>query len=153
MALFPLFKKPPFFTEVEKQRIVQAIRDAEHRTSGEIRVFVESKNSYVEPMDRAAEVFYNLEMDETMNRNAVLFYFAMVHKELALFADEGIYKVVGEAFWNNAVKDMISHFKGEDICNGIVNCIHQIGETLKEKFPFEASTDKNELPDDIVFGK
>ncbi len=153
MGIFPLFKKAPFFTEDEKQRIVAAIRDAELHTSGEIRVYVESKNMYVDPIDRAAEVFYKLKMDRTDNRNAVLLYIAMVDKELVLFGDEGIYNKVGESFWNNAVKNMIAQFEGKNICDGIVKCIHTTGETLQEKFPYDAVTDKNELPDDIVFGK
>jgi uncharacterized membrane protein len=153
VGILPLFKKAPFFSDEEKQRIVAAIRDAEHNTSGEIRVYVESKNPYVDPMDRASEVFYNLKMDKTVDRNAVLLYVAMVHKELVLFGDDGIYKQVGETYWSNAVKNMIAEIKSENICDGIVQCIYQIGETLKEKFPYKSDTDKNELPDDIVFGK
>jgi uncharacterized membrane protein len=153
VGIFPLFKKAPFFTEAEKLRIVEAIRAAELHTSGEIRVYVESKNMYVDPMDRAAEVFYDLKMDKTADRNAVLLYIAMIHKELVLFGDEGIYNQVGESFWSNAVKNMIAQFEGENICNGIVKCIATIGETLREKFPYDAVNDKNELPDDIVFGK
>ena len=37
--------------------------------------------------------------------------------------------------------------------NGIEQCILQIGQTLKEKFPYNPTEDKNELPDEIVFGK
>ncbi len=153
MGIFPLFKKAPFFTEEEKQRIITAIRSAEQYTSGEMRVYIESKNAYVDPLDRAAEVFYKLKMDKTDNRNAVLLYIAMVDKELVLFGDEGIYNQVGELFWSNAVKNMIAQFVGEDICDGIVKCIKTIGDTLQEKFPYNSVTDKNELPDDIVFGK
>jgi uncharacterized membrane protein len=153
VGIFPLFKKAPFFNEAERLRIVEAIRAAELHTSGEMRVYVESKNAYVDPMDRAAEVFYDLKMDKTDNRNAVLLYIAMVDKELVLFGDEGIYNQVGELFWSNAVKNMISQFEGKNICDGIVKCIATIGETLKEKFPYDAVNDKNELPDDIVFGK
>jgi len=51
------------------------------------------------------------------------------------------------------VKSMISQFSKENISNGIEQCIQHIGQTLKEKFPYDATTDRNELPDDIVFGK
>ncbi len=153
MKLFPFFKKPAFFTDAEKHRIVEAIRHAEQQTSGEVRVYVESKTPYVETMDRAAEVFFDLKMDKTDHRNAVLLYIATTHKELALFGDEGIYNQTGELFWNNAVKKMMSDFNEDDICEGMVQCIKMIGETLKEKFPYNRSEDKNELPDEIVFGK
>jgi len=48
---------------------------------------------------------------------------------------------------------MIGEFSTENISNGIEKCILHIGQTLKEKFPYDVATDKNELPDDIVFGK
>ncbi|UEG51261.1 TPM domain-containing protein [Ferruginibacter lapsinanis] len=153
MGLFPLFKKKDFFSAQDKEQIVEAIRLSEKQTSGEIRVYVESKNPFMDPIDRAAEIFFELKMQETEHRNAVLLYIAMGHKQLALFADEGIYQKVGAEYWDNAVKNMIAAFTKENISNGIEQCIKQIGETLKEKFPYEASADKNELPDDIVFGK
>ena len=150
---FSFFKKKTFFTVAEKQRVVDAIRKAEQRTSGEVRVYVESKNTYVDPMDRAAEIFYNLKMDKTDERNAVLLYIAVKDKELALFGDEGIYKATGESFWNNAVKEMLKEITAQDIIGGMVHCIGKIGETLHEKFPYNKLEDKNELPDEIVFGK
>ncbi len=153
MGIFSIFKKPEFFNEVQKAAIVQAIRLAEKQTSGEIRVFVESKNPYVDPMDRAAEVFYNLKMDKTDNRNAVLLYIAIKHKELVLFGDEGIYKKTGQSYWTNAVRNMLEKFTANDISLGMVNCIAQVGQTLKEAFPYDVDFDKNELPDEIIFGK
>lgn len=152
MRLFPFFKKKDFFSAEEKQQIVDVIRLAEKETSGEVRVFVESKNSYVDAVDRAAEIFFKLKMQETDHRNAVLLYIAMDHHELALFADEGIYQKVGAAYWNQAVTDMISQFEKDNVCNGIVQCIDRIGNTLKQEFPYIPTEDKNELPDEIVFG-
>jgi uncharacterized membrane protein len=155
MGIFPFFKKKPreFFPADENRQIVEAIQKAERETSGEIRIYVESKNPFVDPLDRAREIFFKLKMEETQHRNAVLFYIAMDHKELALFADEGIYQKVGAQYWNDAVKNMIAGFTKHSISDGIEMCVQQIGKTLKEKFPFEATTDKNELPDEIVFGK
>ena len=151
--MFSLFKKREFFSAADKAQIVEAIRMAEKETSGEIRIYVESKNSYVDAIDRAAEIFFKLKMQETVERNAVLLYIAMDHHELALFADEGIYKKAGAEYWNNAVKNMLVQFTKDNISNGIEQCIRQIGETLKEEFPYSATDDKNELPDEIVFGK
>lgn len=154
MGIFSFLSKPKeFFSVEDKAQIVSAIRRAEKTTSGEIRVYVESKNPFVEPIERAAEVFFKLKMEQTEHRNAVLLYIAMDDHELALFGDEGIYKLTGEEYWNNAVKGMISQFSKDNVSNGIEQCILQVGQTLKEKFPYESTTDKNELPDDIVFGK
>lgn len=154
MGIFSfLHKHPVFFSTKEKEQILTAIGIAEKETSGEIRLYVESRNPMVNVMDRAAEIFFSLKMENTDYRNGVLLYIAIKDKELALFGDEGIYNKVGADFWNQAVKSMLAEFSSENISNGIEKCILHIGETLKEKFPYDASTDKNELPDDIVFGK
>ncbi len=153
MAIFSFFKKREFFTAEEKTQIVEAIRLAEKETSGEIRLFIESKNAYVDAIDRAAEIFFKLKMQETDHRNAVLLYIAMDHHELALFADEGIYQKAGAEYWNREVKDMLTNFSKENIVAGIAQCVGDIGQTLKEKFPYIPTEDKNELPDEIVFGR
>ncbi len=153
MGIFPFFKKKEFFSAEEKERIVTAIRSMEQQTSGEIRVFVESKNPFVDAIDRAYELFFRLKMDKTDHRNGVLLYIATKHHEVALFGDEGIYNAVGAEYWNNEVKEMISKFKAHDICQGMVDCIYHVGQTLKEKFPYNRTEDKNELPGEIVFGK
>ena len=152
MKLFPWQKERSFFTPEESQLIVDAIRYAERRTSGEVRVFVESRCKFVDAIDRAAEIFFGLQMDETDNRNAVLLYLAMKDHQLAIFADEGIYKKLGQEYWNNEVKILISEFNRNDYAAGIRHCVTDIGEALYQHFPFDNKTDKNELPDDIVFG-
>ncbi len=48
---------------------------------------------------------------------------------------------------------MIGHFDKENFANGIRQCITDVGEALHFHFPYDGDTDKNELPDDIVFGK
>ena len=62
MALFDFIKpkQKEFFSESEKQKILEAVRQVEQRTSGEVRVFVESKCRFVDALDRAAEVFFLL---------------------------------------------------------------------------------------------
>lgn len=151
--MFSLFKRKDLFTVSENERIVSAIRNAEKRTSGEVRVFIEPKNPLVDPLERAALIFTKLEMDETDHRNAVLLYIATKHKELALYGDKGIHEQVGTEYWQNEVKLMLQNFKDNHLVDGIVNCINHIGETLNEKFPYIPTEDKNELPDDIIFGK
>lgn len=153
MAIFPLFKKKQFFSHEEKQRIVHAIEAAEKNTSGEIRVYVESRNKMVDPLDRAKQVFFKLKMQHTKERNGVLLYIAVKDRELALFGDEGIHEKTFEGYWQNAVRTMLEHFRNENIVDGIVHCITEIGKTLKEKFPYDEDTDKNELSNDIVFGR
>ena len=151
--MFGLFKKKPLFSDAENTRIVEAIKSSEQLTSGEIRIYIESKNPLVSTIDRASEIFFNLKMQETAQRNAVLLYLAYKDKEVAIFGDEGIHQQVGTEFWNNQVKQMVMLFKENNLSEGIVKCITEVGYVLIEKFPFQGNMDKNELPDEIVFGK
>ena len=151
--MFSFFKKKNFFTTEEQQLIIDAIHNAERMTSGEVRVFVESKCSYMDAIDRAAELFFQLEMQKTNDRNAVLVYVAMKDRQLAVFGDEGIHNKVGNEYWSTEVKKMISNFNRENYAAGIAEVVKDIGTALTKNFPFNNDTDKNELPDDIVFGK
>lgn len=154
MAILNLFKSKPaeFFSQAEKDVIVDAIQNAERQTSGEVRVFVESRCRFVDPVERAAEIFINLKMDQTELRNACLVYVAMKDRQLAVFGDEGIHEKVGTSFWTAEVVKMLSQFNNQDYAAGIATVVKNIGGALRYHFPYDAATDKNELPDEIVFG-
>jgi uncharacterized membrane protein len=146
-------RKKPFFTEEENEKIIHSIQEAEQQTSGEIRIFAESRCKYVDALDRATELFANLQMEKTELRNAVLFYIAIKDKQLAIFADKGIHEASGPGYWKDAVKEILSVFGKDDIVGGITTSIYKIGEALKTHFPYDKEVDKNQLPDEIVFGK
>ena len=154
MNLFSFFtgKKKSFFSKEEEERMVQAIRFAEHQTSGEVRLYIESHCSFINPIDRAKELFVSLKMSETKDRNGVLLYFAMKDRQMAIWGDEGIHQKMGQAFWEKEVAVILSEFKNRNFVDGICHMIQDVGAALKNHFPY-ASDDKNELDDNIVFGK
>src|SRR5215467_10362989 len=112
--MFP-FRKKEFFTDDEKQSIVDAVREAEQRTSGEVRVFVEHRCRYVNAIDRAVEIFESLEMQRTELRNATLVYVAIKDHQLAIFGDEGIHQKVGNDYWADEVVKIINTFNRVNI--------------------------------------
>ncbi len=151
--MFPFKKKKEFFSPVDNEKIVQAIRNAEMRTSGEIRIFIESRCRFIDAMDRALEIFDKLKMEQTEFRNAVLLYIALKDHQLAVYGDKGINERVGHEFWEKAVIKILAQFNHEDYADGISNCVTEIGESLQQHFPYDKIIDKNELPDEIIFGK
>jgi uncharacterized membrane protein len=153
LGFFPFSKRKNFFSEEENEIIVQSIRDAEKQTSGEVRVFVESKCRFIDPLDRAKEIFAKLKMENTQKRNGVLFYVAVKDRQLAIFGDSGIHQVVGEQYWKDVVKHILVFFNKQNYALGIKECVLKIGEALRTHFPYDTATDKNELPDEIIFGK
>jgi uncharacterized membrane protein len=146
-------KKQPLIPDAEQRKIVEAIKKAERNTSGEVRVFVESRCSYVDAMDRAKEIFFKLQMDRTEAHNGVLVYVALTDRQMALYGDEGIYKKTGgDPYWVHELNLMKRSFQEGKIADGIANCVINIGTALALHFPYDIDADKNELPDDIVFG-
>ena len=151
--MLSLFRKKEFFKKQETELIVDSIKNAEKQTSGEVRLYVESRCKFVNPLDRAAELFFGLKMEQTAERNGVLVYVAIKDRQLAIFGDKGIHEKVGDDFWEKEVNNMISHFNSENYAQGLAKVIADIGEALRTHFPYQGDKDKNELPDDIVFGR
>lgn len=152
--MFSFFsKKKSLLNDEDTRVVVKAIRHAEQHTSGEVRVYIESHCRWMDAIDRAAEVFFSLQMEKTEQRNAVLVYVALKDRQLAVFGDEGIHQKVGTGYWNKVVEEMIGSFNSDNYAEGIGNCVVQIGDALHQHFPYDKQTDKNELPDEIVFGK
>jgi uncharacterized membrane protein len=90
---------PTFLTLDQQGQISEAIKNAEIRTSGEIRVHLEA-NCQGNVLDRAADVFEKLEMHKTKLRNGVLFYLAYEDRKFAILGDAGINSNVSENFWD-----------------------------------------------------
>jgi uncharacterized membrane protein len=139
-----------FFTKEQRDDIMQAIMNAELDTSGEIMVHID-KRCPGEVMDRAMYVFNKLKINETRQRNGVLFYLAVKNRKFAVIGDEGINRVVPEDFWENLKSDMLNEFREEKFTDGLIKGITKTGTYLKKHFPYQTN-DINELPDDISFG-
>jgi uncharacterized membrane protein len=140
-----------FLGRDNEKLIVKAIESAEHQTSGEIRVHIESKCK-ANVLDRAAWLFKKLKMHETSERNGVLIYLSIDDHKFAIIGDVGINKVVPEGFWDD-IKDMMTgHFIRGEFADALVKGIAKTGEHLKQYFPWQKD-DKNQLPDEISYGK
>ena len=133
----------------EDRRIVEAIKQAELNTSGEIKVHIENYcRGNVE--ERSLVVFNRLKLNETQLRNGVLIYLAVKDRQFAILGDEGINKVVEDGFWNDVKELMLSHFKEGRFAEGLEQGIKRCGEKLKTYFPYQTD-DINEIPDDISY--
>ena len=133
----------------EDRRIVEAIKQAELNTSGEIKVHIENHcRGNVE--ERSLVVFNRLKLNETQLRNGMLIYLAIKDHKFAILGDEGINKMVEDGFWDDVKELMLSHFKEGRFAEGLEQGIMRCGEKLKTYFPYQ-SDDVNEIPDDISY--
>lgn len=137
-----------FVSQLAHERIHAAIRAAESKSSGELRVMVSHKAA-PNPVAIAQKAFLRLGMQSTNHRNAVLIFVAPRSRTFAIIGDEGIHARCGEGFWNDLAAAMTGYFKRGDFTDGIVHGIDRAGELLAEHFP-PAPGDNNELPDDVI---
>jgi len=140
-----------FFSKEEKQKILHAIAEAEKASSGEIRVHIDNKCAG-EVLDCASHAFAKLKMHKTQLRNGVLFYLAVRSKKFAVLGDIGINQKVPENFWDEIKVEMHKAFLKGDFVGGLSDGIISAGLQLKQHFPYQTD-DKNELSDEISFGK
>jgi uncharacterized membrane protein len=138
-----------FLSKLEHDRILEAIREAESKTSGEIRVLIQRGKVKSDPLVAAERKFQRLGMHKTRKRNAVLIFVApRVHK-LAVVGDEGIHEKCGDQFWQHVATAMHDCFCQQKFTDGIGGAITVIGDALAQHFP-KTSRDTNELPDDVI---
>ena len=139
------------FTKEQQKQLVEAIKQAEFNTSGEIRVHIEEKCKK-DVLDRATEVFAMLKMHKTELRNGVLFYLSIEDRKFAILGDAGINAKVPTDFWDTVKNTVLEQFKSGNQTEGLVKGIIMAGEKLKAHFPYQQD-DVNELSDEISFGK
>jgi uncharacterized membrane protein len=140
-----------FLSKLEHNRIVQAIRNAEAKTSGEIRAFIQRGKLNADPLVAAQKKFHQLRMHTTRERNAVLIFVAPRAHKFAVVGDKAIHQKCGDEFWQRIVDGMRVHFQNEKFSHALVEAINEIGELLAAHFP-KTPGNANELPDQIVEG-
>jgi uncharacterized membrane protein len=138
-----------FLSKLEHDRIVDAIREAESNTSGEIRVYVQRGKLNADPLVVAQKKFHRLQMHKTQERNAVLIFVAPRAHKFAIVGDKAIHEKCGEEFWQRIVHAMRTHFANEKFSHALVEAIREIGNVLAAHFP-KGPTSLNQLPDEIA---
>ena len=108
----------PFFSRipVDKKQIEAAISRLESLSSAELRVYIERKvpkaSAQLSAMERALEVFDELEMHKTAAQNAVLIYVGYKNHLCAIVGDKGIHQFVDVAYWQLQCDLMIEQLQG-----------------------------------------
>jgi uncharacterized membrane protein len=138
-----------FLDKLEHDRIVHAIREAESKTSGEIRVYVQRGKLNADPLIVAQKKFERLQMHKTQQRNAVLIFVAPRAHKFAVVGDKAVHEECGDEFWQRVVEGMRTHFQNEKFSHALIEAINEIGKLLAAHFP-KTSTNANELPDEIA---
>jgi uncharacterized membrane protein len=140
-----------FLSKLDHDRIIEAIRGAESKTSGEIRVYIQRGKFETDPVMLAQKKFQRLGMYKTRERNAVLIFVAPRAHKFAVVGDQAIHEKCGEQFWQHVVDGMRVHFQNEKFSHALTEAVNQVGRVLAAHFP-RTSANANELPDEIIEG-
>lgn len=140
-------KPRKFLDQLQHDEIVVAIREAEQKTSGEIRVFI-SRKPVADPVTEAQFHFLQMQMDKTRERNGVLIFVAPHSHKFAVVGDTAVHARCGDAFWAELAAEMSRYFRDSHFTRGIIHGVRKAGELLAEHFPHRPD-DENELPDEV----
>jgi len=136
---------------IDAGRVKDAIARAELRTSGEVVVSVAP--IFWGSVEKAAQkAFVRLGVIQTKEHNGVLIFVVPGRKKFTVLGDSGIHAKVGQEFWEAVAAKLSEHFRSGDFTGGLVSAVDVIGEKLAQHFPYDAATDKNDLPNDVDFG-
>src|SRR6185295_14371591 len=149
MALFGSMRTWEFLSKLDSKRIIEAIQQAEAKTSGEIRVFVKRGPLPGDALVAARKNFHELGMEKTKQRNGVLIFVAPRARKFAVIGDEGVHQKCDEKYWQRLVDSMRTHFQKENFTDALVEAVRRTGELLAKHFP-KRGDDTNELPDVVV---
>jgi uncharacterized membrane protein len=119
---------------VDEEKIVEAIRAAEARTTGRI-LLVLSDPTRANIIDAAMRTFGKLRLHQTKHRNNVLFFVVPAKREFAVVGDAAIHHKLGQDFWNQLAAEMSEKIKAEDLTSGVVYGVGQVGRELDSHFP------------------
>lgn len=142
-------KPQEFLSQLDDARVVAAIEAAERLTSGEICVFVSSRNlGHDDVVTRAVARFRKLGMEVTRERNGVLLYFVPRDRKYAVVGDRGIHEKCGAEFWREIADSLHEKFTRGDFTAAVIDAVNRVGRELALHFPPHGD-DRNELTNEI----
>lgn len=142
-------KAREFIDRLDDARVIEAIRVAETKTSGEIRVFVSRRTlGRDDLMARAAIRFRKLGLDQTPERNGVLLYFMPREQKFAVIGDKGINAKCKAGEWEKVAADLKDGLRQGQFTEAVVGGVASVGALLAQHFPAK-SGDRHNLPNDV----
>jgi uncharacterized membrane protein len=143
-----------FFNDDELLRISNKIKETETLTSGEIRVSIKNKKTFLNGKksthDLAKHEFFRLKMNETIDKTGILIFLILKERKFHILADEGINAKVPDNTWDSISNKIQKKFRDGNFCEGILDGIENIGKKLSEHFPIKQG-DTNELSNKVEF--
>lgn len=141
-----------FLSKQDLKDIAEAIREAEQKTSGEIRVGIRQKRAKKEKSlsveHMARQEFVRLNMMKTKERTGILIFILTESREFYVLADEHINEKVAPRSWESVADAMAAKFARKEFRQGLLEAVQTVGDHLAAHFPAKPS-DKDELSNEV----
>jgi len=137
-----------FFDGLDRPAIVEAIKRAESKSVGEIRVHLHH-GPVRDALKAAQSTFKRLGMEKTAHGTGCLLFLAPESRAFAVVGGTGIHEKVGDGFWAEARDAAQALFADGKFTEGIVTAVDNLGDALAQHFPKRGPGDTNELPDEV----
>ena len=141
-------KTAAFFDSLDRPAIVEAIKRAESRSVGEIRVHLHH-GPVSDALGAAKATFKKLGMEKTVYGTGCLLFLAPESRAFAVIGGTGIHEKVGDGFWAEARDAAQALFVGGKFTEGIITAVDKLGDALALFFLKRGPADTNELPDEV----
>lgn len=138
-----------FLTDQQIASLVEAIQSAEEHSTGEIRVHIDS-NTENDNAKTAFKIFEKLCLNQTVEKNAVLFHVNFEQKYLTIIGDTGIHEKVHQSYWNHLHDYITAEFAKGNYYKALKSAILETGLELKKYFPVTGEN-PNQLSNEITF--
>jgi uncharacterized membrane protein len=114
--------------------LVEAIQQAELKTTGKIQVSISPKR-VDDPVAAAQAEFLRLGMNQSPERNGVLIFVSPRSHKFAVIGDEAVHAKCGDKFWRMLADAMTGYFHKSEFTPGIIHGVQKAGDLLAEHFP------------------
>lgn len=98
----------------------------------------------------AALQFVQQGVHVTTEHTGVLLFISLAEHYVEVVADSGIHHKLDGEIWQNIVDDLITNIKRDQMSEGIVSAIEQIGILLTTHFPSDGKDNENELANHLI---
>lgn len=151
---FPYIRYRNLSSAKNRERISNAIKEAEKGHSGELRFVIEMGLPFhmlihdLSPRERALDLFSLYRVWDTAENSGILIYICAADRTVEVVCDRGINEKVDQGDWDDIRDMIIAHIKSNDFANGACKALEKASALLKANFPLKGYN-KNELSDEV----
>ena len=123
-----------FVQQLDRERLITAIKEAERGNSGDVVLFI-SHHQVADVVSVAHLSFSELKLAQTSPQNSALIFVAPKSRQLAIIGGTDLYQKLPSEWWSNLVDIVTSYFAKGEITNGLLRALTEIGTALRTHFP------------------